>query len=129
MQQATTIKTVLAIVGLSIAFIFSGIGQALAAPTSDLFKPYGSIAQEDQIAVQDKDGYYWVNIVPSQGNGMFMKITDLDDDYSIDQAIDRFGIDEDIQEFEVQPSLYSDATFLYQLDDDLQFQMVAVFGA
>ena len=46
------------------------------------------------------DGFYYVNAVPSQGNGLFMKITDLDNDYSIDQAIERFGIDEDVEEFE-----------------------------
>ena len=85
------------------------------------------MAQEDQIYFKH-DGFYYVNAVPSQGNGLFMKITDLDNDYSIDQAIERFGIDEDVEEFEVQPSLYSKTTFLFQLDSDLQFQMNGVFS-
>ncbi len=47
--------------------------------------------------------------------------------YPIDEAIDRFGIDEDVSSFTVQPSVYSDATFLYELDDDLQFQLVSIY--
>lgn len=83
-QLNKQIKTVLAIVGLSIAFIVMGI----SAPN---------------ISAQD-----------------------IDTDYSIDQAIDRFGIDEDWTSFTVEKE--NGPTFLFQLDDDLQFQMNGVFS-
>ena len=117
-------QNVLATIAMvAVVSILSGLSTVQAEKN---FMPYGSIGQEDQIYVKH-DGYYWVNIVPSQGNGMFMKITDLDSDYSINQAIDRFGINEDSTSFIVQPSVYSNTVFMFELDDNLQFQLVDIY--
>jgi len=89
------------------------------------FMPYGEVGQEDQ-AYYWHDGILYINAVPSVGNGLFIAESDIDQDYSIDQAIDRFGIDEDITSFEVQPSEFSNVTVTYQLDDNLQFQIVGI---
>ena len=61
------------------------------------------------------------------GNGQFMKITDLDNDYTIDQAIERFGIYEDTESFIVQPSLYSNTVFLFEIDNNGFFQLVDIY--
>ena len=117
-------KTVLAIVGLSIAMI-AGFDIVSTVQAAENFMPYGSVGQEDEELVYS-NGFYYLNVVPSEGNGMFMKLTDIDSDYSIDQAIERFGINEDVRTFEVQPSVYSETALVYQLNDDLQFEMIGV---
>lgn len=123
MQNAYKTTIVLTIVA-SIAILGSNFSSTVQAQT-DAFMPYGSIGQEDQPLVYH-DGYYYLNIVPSQGNGLFMKLTDIDSDYSIDAAIQRFHIDEDVTSFNVQPSMFSETELVYQLDDDLQFQLIGV---
>src|SRR6476620_10992835 len=47
---------------------------------------YGEVGQEDQ-AYYWHDGVLYINAVPSVGNGLFIAETDIDEDYSIDQAI------------------------------------------
>jgi hypothetical protein len=121
MNTQNQIKTVLAIVGLSMVMIATN--QVFAHTPN--FMNYGEIAQEDQ-AYYWHDGVLYINAVPSVGNGLFIAESDIDQDYSIDQAIDRFGIDEDITSFVVQPSEFSDVTVTYQLDDNLQFQIVGI---
>lgn len=88
--------------------------------------PYGEIGQEDELYFWHDDVLY-INAVPSIGNGLFIAETDIDKDYSIDQAIQRFHIDEDITAFNVKPSLYSNAIVLYELDENLQFQLVDIY--
>lgn len=93
------------------------------------FMPYGSIGQEDESYVYH-DGYFWVNTGANLGvgNGQFMKITDLDSDYTIDQALERFPqIYEDIEEFIVQPSLYSNTVFMFEIDSDNMFQLTHIY--
>lgn len=124
MKNTTTIKTVLTM-SVIIVVLAAINGLSTVQAQTDAFMPYGSIGQEDQPLVYH-DGYYYLNIVPSQGNGMFMKLTDIDSDYSIDQAIERFGIQEDTTHFNVQPSMFSETELVYQLDDDLQFQLIGV---
>lgn len=91
------------------------------------FMPYGSIGQEDQSYVF-YDGHFWVNTQANLGigNGQFMKIVDLDKDYTIDQAIERFGIYEDTTSFIVQPSLYSNTVFLFELEGNF-FEIKAIY--
>jgi hypothetical protein len=115
--------SVLAIVALSIASIFAGIETVNAHTPNTL--PYGEIGAEDQSYFYH-DGVLYINVVPSQGNGFFMAESDIDTDYSIDQAIERFGINEDVTSFEVQPSIYSEVTVTYELDSNLQFQIVGI---
>ena len=103
--------------------IISSTGVSTVQADDDIFMPYGSVGQEDQVLVF-KDGYYYLNVVPSGSNGMFMKLTDIDKDYSIDQAIERFHISEDTTHFNVKPSVFSSTELAYQLDDNLQFQMI-----
>jgi hypothetical protein len=120
MQQITSIIiSVLALVALSSAAI-----QTVSAHTPNSL-PYGEIGQEDESHFYH-DGVLYINAVPSQGNGLFIAQTDIDEDYSIDQAIERFGIYEDTQMFYVQPSEYSTVTVKYQLDNDLQFNIVRI---
>lgn len=88
--------------------------------------PYGEVGQEDQ-PYYWHDGVLYVNAVPSQGNGLFLAETDIDQSYTIDQAIDRFGIDEDIKAFIVQPSEFSNVVIMYELDDNLQFQITHIY--
>ena len=87
--------------------------------------PYGEIGQEDESYFYH-DNVLYINAVPSKGNGLFIAETDIDQDYSIDQAIDRFGIDEDVTSFSVQPSIFSEVEVTYELDDNLQFQIVSI---
>ena len=88
--------------------------------------PYGEIGQEDE-AYFWHDGVLYINAVPSVGNGLFLAESDIDQDYSIDQAIERFGINEDSTSFIVQPSVYTNVVIMYQLDDNLQFQLVDIY--
>lgn len=115
-------QTVLTMVGLSIVILVA-INGVSTVQAQSAFMPYGSIGDEDQSLVFYK-GFYYLNIVPSQGHGQFMKLIDIDSDYSIDQAIQRFGVDEDTTHFNVQPSVFSDTELVYQLDEDNQFQMI-----
>lgn len=120
MQQTTSIIiSVLALVALS-----SVATMALAYKNTI---PYGVIGQEDELSFYH-DGILYINAVPSQGNGLFIAEPDIDQDYSIDQAISRFHIDEDITAFNVKPSLYSNVTIMYELDNDLQFQLTHIYN-
>ena len=126
MNNTTTKQiTVLAVFGLLTAAL-SSIQTVGAQETN--FMPYGSIGQEDESAVYH-DGHFWVNTGANLGigNGQFMKITDLDNDYTIDQAIERFGIYEDTESFIVQPSLYSNTVFLFEIDNNGFFQLVDIY--
>ena len=116
-QKQNVLATIAMVAAISILNSLSTV------QAQESFMPYGSIANEDELYTIYK-GVIYVNVVPSQGNGMFMAITDIDTDYSIDQAIERFGIQEDVRTFEVQPSLYSDVNLVFQLNDDLQFEMI-----
>jgi|SRR5688500_10158762 len=121
MNTKTQIKTVAIAVMVAILTSIGSVTDIAAQETN--FMPYGSIAQEDQLYTI-YEGQIWLNVVLGQGNGQFMKITDIDQDYSIDQAIDRFGIDEDISSFLVEPSQYSNVALVFELDDNLQFQLI-----
>jgi hypothetical protein len=108
---------------LSIASIMVAINGVSAVQAQSAFMPYGTVGNEDQPLVFYK-GFYYLNVVPGGSNGMFMKLVDFDKDYSIDQAIERFGIQEDTTHFNVQPSVFSSTELVYQLDEDNQFQMI-----
>jgi hypothetical protein len=123
-MKNTTSQNVLAIVA-SIAIIVSLSQVSTVQAHTPNLMPYGEVGQEDQ-AYYWHDGVLYINAVPSVGNGLFIAETDIDQDYSIDQAIDRFHIDEDTTHFNVQPSLYSETELVYQLDKDLQFQLIGV---
>lgn len=118
-------KTALGVLGLTIAFIgvLNIYGAFGHTPES---MPYGEIGQEDQLYFYHH-GVLYINVVPTQGNGFFMGEPDINQDYSIDQAIERFGIYEDTTDFNIKPSIYSNVTVLYQLDDDLQFQLTHIY--
>ncbi len=105
------------------SFALSAIGSVTAHTPTTL--PYGEVGQEDESYFYH-DGVLYINAVPSKGNGLFIAESDIDQDYSIDQAIERFHIDEDVTSFKVNPSLYSDVTVTYQLDDNLQFHIVSI---
>lgn len=112
-------KNVLAIVA-SIAILSSfGLVSTVQAHTP-LTLPYGEVGQEDETYFFH-DGMLYINAVPSQGNGLFISEPDLDDDYTVDQAIDRFGIDEDARNFVVEPSVYSNVGLFYQFNDETLF--------
>jgi hypothetical protein len=117
-------KTVAIAVMIAISAILATNVSTVNAHTPN-FMPYGEVGQEDQ-AYYWHDGVLYINAVPSVGNGLFIAETDIDQDYSIDQAIDRFHIDEDTTSFNVQPSMFSETELVYQLDDDLQFQLIGV---
>lgn len=123
-MKNTTSQNVLAIVA-SIAIIVSLSQVSTVSAHTPNLMPYGEVGQEDQ-AYYWYDGVLYINAVPSVGNGLFIAETDIDQDYSIDQAIDRFHIDEDTTSFNVQPSMFSETELVYQLDDDLQFQLIGV---
>lgn len=120
----TTKMNITLAIGVMIAISLSGFAVSAEAHTPATM-PYGEVGQEDE-AYFWHDGVLYINAVPSQGNGMFIAEYDIDQDYSIDQAIDRFGIDEDISSFEVQPSAFSEVVVTYELDDNLQFQIVSI---
>ncbi len=122
-MNSTTSKKITVAIAVMIAI--SAIPSVTVQAHTPNFMPYGEIAQEDE-PFYGHDGALYLNVVPNPGNGMFMKLTDIDTDYSIDQAIERFHIDEDTTHFNVQPSLYSETELVYQLDDDLQFQLIGV---
>lgn len=121
-----TILKISALSGFVIALLGSILVSTVFAHTTPNFMPYGEMGQEDELYYYH-DGVLYINAVLSQGNGMFIAEPDIDDDYSIDQAIERFGINEDVQVFNVKPSIYSDVTIMYELDDDLQFQMTYIY--
>lgn len=114
-----SIISVLVIVGLSIASL-GQISNVMAE--NDNFMPYGSIANEDQLYTIYK-GDIWINVVPSKGNGQFMQITDLETSYTVNEALDRFypSIQEDTNQFEVMPSVYSNVSLIYQFNDETLF--------
>lgn len=129
-QYNQTIKTVLAIVGLSIAF-FSISGQAFAAQTN--FMPYGSIGQEDQLFTRDSNGLYYVNTMTNygKGNGQFEQVNEINDHFTIDGAIKVFGINEDTQAFIYEPVLsngqYSNVLFMYELTSFNHFELTHIY--
>ena len=125
MNSTNQIKNVLAIVAsiAMIAYISSSVSAVQGHTPTTI--PYGQIGQEDQ-AYFWHDGVLYINAIPTQGNGLFIAEYDIDQDYSIDQAIDRFGIDEDVTSFTVQPSVFSEVEVTYELDSDLQFQIVSI---
>ena len=113
---------ILAVLTAMIAILGSVSTVSAHTPTT---MPYGEVGFEDQ-AYYWHDGVLYINAVPSVGNGLFIAETDIDQDYSIDQAIERFGIDEDITSFNVQPSEFSTVQVTYELDSDLQFHIVSI---
>ena len=118
-NKTTSIVAIITMIAISAANISS-----VTAHTPN-FIPYGQIGQEDESYFYH-DGVLYINAIPSKGNGLFIAETDIDQDYSIDQAIDRFGIDEDVTSFSVQPSIFSEVEVTYELDDNLQFQIVSI---
>jgi hypothetical protein len=124
MNNKTTSKILAVLTAMIAMSSLIGSVSTVSAHTPN-FMPYGEVGQEDQ-AYYWHDGVLYINAVPSVGNGLFIAETDIDQDYSIDQAIDRFHIDEDTTHFNVQPSLYSETELVYQLDKDLQFQLIGV---
>jgi hypothetical protein len=120
MQQTTSI-----IISVFALFaLLSATVQTVGAHSPNTL-PYGEIGQEDESYFYHH-GVLYINAVPSQGNGLFIAQTDIDEDYSIDQAIERFGIYEDTTDFNVKPSQYSNVIVYYSLDEDLQFQITAI---
>ena len=99
MQQITSITiSVLALIALSSVASVQTVG------AYENFIPYGQVGQEDETHFYH-DGVLYINAVPSKGNGLFIAESDIDQDYSIDQAIERFGIYEDQGTFSVQSSI------------------------
>ena len=125
MNTTTQKQNVLAIVA-SIAILVSLNQVSIAAAHTPNTMPYGQVGQEDEDYFWH-DGVLYINAVPTPGNGLFIAESDIDADYSIDQAIDRFGIDEDIKAFIVQPSQFSNVVIMYELDDNLQFQITHIY--
>lgn len=116
-------QNVLATIAMVAAIsILSGLNTVNAHTPNTL--PYGEVGQEDELYFQHHGSIY-INAVPSQGNGLFMEITDIDTDYTVDQAIERFGIMEDTNSFLVQPSLYSEVNLVFMFNDEkLNFQLI-----
>lgn len=108
------------------SFALSNIGLSTASAHTPNFLPYGEVGQEDELYFYH-DGVLYINAVPSKGNGLFIAESDIDKDYSIDQAIERFHINEDTTSFNVKPSIYSNVTVMYELDSDLQFQITHIY--
>jgi hypothetical protein len=111
--------------GLFMALMVS-LGAPNALGHSPNFLEYGEVGAEDELYFYHH-GVLYINAVPSQGNGLFIAETDIDQDYSIDQAIERFGIYEDTEVFNVKPSQYSNVIVMYELDEDLQFQITHIY--
>ena len=123
----TTNKIITLAIGVMIAIIATN--PLSAAAHTPNFLPYGEVGQEDQ-AYFWHDGVLYINAVPSQGNGLFIAETDIDQDYTIDQAIDRFGIDEDSHSFVVEPSELSDVGLVFMFNDEtLNFELIGAIEA
>jgi len=125
LQMNTMNKTVFAMSVIIATILSVNISVSAVQGHTPTTLKYGEVGQEDQSYFWH-DGVLYINAVPTQGNGLFIAETDIDQDYSIDQAIERFGINEDITSFNVQPSEFSDVTVIYELDSDLQFQIVSI---
>lgn len=114
-------KNVLAIVVLSIAMIAYITGNTVQAAE---FKEYGSIGQEDQLYAVDNNGLYYVNTMTNygNGNGSFEQVNEINDHFTINGAIKTVGINEDSQQFIIEPVLsngqYSNVLFMYELNDN-----------
>ena len=125
-QIVSKTKMVISVItSLTLVFILSSSVNSVFASSN--FMSYGSIANEDELFTIH-DGSIYVNIVHN-GNGQFMKVTDIDTNYSIDQAIERFNIHEDTTSFVVEPSIYSETGLVFELDNDLQFQLIGAIEA
>ena len=120
--------SVLAIVALSIATM-GLINNAHAAQ----FEQYGTIGQEDQLIAKNENGLYYVNTGTAYGigNGMFEQVNEISDNFSINGAINTFGIYEDTETFIYEPILsngkYSNVLFMYNLEGQM-FELVHIYA-
>ncbi len=116
-------QTVAIAVMIAIVSVMSQVS-TVSAHTPN-FLNYGELNhQEDELYFMH-DGMMYINAVPSQGNGMFMSESDIETSYSVDSAIERFGINEDSHSFSVQPSQYSDVELTFMFNDEtLKFELI-----
>ena len=127
MNTQTQIKNVFAIVA-SIA-ILSGFMSTVNA--QEAYIPYGTQVNNNDIAYEDKlyiianDEHVYINVVPLQGEGQFA-LTGLETDYTVDEAIERFGIHEDSESFVVESfANISDVGIVYEfVESSKTFQLI-----
>ena len=127
MNTQNQIKTVA--ISAIIALLSIG-GLVSTVQAQEAYIPYGTqvnndIAYEDKPYVILNDEHVYINVVPTQGNRQFA-LTDLETDYTVDEMIDRFGLEEDTNSFVVEPfNNISNVGIVYQFNDEtLTFQLI-----
>lgn len=122
-QKLNVLATIAMVAAISILSGFSTVS-AHTPNTLD----YGALGHFEDESHFYHDGMLYVNVVESQGNGFFMSESDIKQEYTVDNAIQRFGIDEDVNSFQVQPSIYSDVKVIYMFNDEtLTFQLLSIY--
>ena len=128
MRNITTQNVLAIVVSIALIAAISNSVSTVNAHTPN-FLQYGALNhQEDQLYFVH-DGSIYVNTGANMGigNGQFMKITDLETAYNVNDALDRFYpyIQEDTNQFEVMPSQYSNVSLIYQFNDEtLNFELL-----
>jgi len=110
-----------------IAIISTSGLSTVQAEQHDIYMPYGSVGNEDELFNIVNDELVYVNIVPLDGQGQFA-LTSLETDYTVDQALERFAgyIEEDTQSFVVEPfSNVSNVGIIYEfIESSKTFQLL-----
>lgn len=129
-QLAQNKVFMISLVVLGIVTLIGTSGQFAQAHHMGLpeFMPYGSVGQEDELTA-NVNGDYYVNIVLGKGNGQFMLVDYIIDQYTAKGAYKMFGVT-DHKDFIVEPSyagFYSNVLFMYKWDGN-NYNLIHIYN-
>lgn len=103
--------------------ILASLSQVSTVNAHQTIYQYGTVAQEDQdFAVVD--GNVYLNTVYEDNSGNFRYA--IQSEFTVDEAIERFGINEDTHSFTVQKD-WNNAEMIFMFNDEtLTFQFIGV---